>query len=635
MKYNKNKIGIMIFSIFFISLILMIFSGMFNSVFNELDLTLEIAFMLVLLIAVVFLFIWEPIPITFIAMFIPIILVVASQWTEITVEEALSGFSNPATITVMSMFVFSSAIQKSGAVQLLGHKISQLTGSSEKKQVALISILSGTTSSVIYNTPIVAALIPMVRDLARRTKISPSKLLMPLSYATMLGGTMTLIGTSTNLLASQTVERLLGEPFHIFEFTALGVIVLVVGIIYLITIGHRLIPARIKIEEELTDEYEMREYLSKVLIEENSLFVGKSIEEIYKEKELDYDIIRLIHGEEEYMEPLKSKTVQANDYLIIRANYDVLVELVSKKGIKTLPELIIEDASIEKIIEGETMIEIVVPNNSFLVDKTLEEINFLDRYDCTVLAIRRGEELTRESIEEYRFQPGDLILLLVTESTFERMRNNNDFIIDKTYNKNHYDSKKMYITLGVLVLFILSVTFNWIPVAIAAFASALSMFIFQVVGKNEFFDAIDWTVFFLLAGLIPLGIALEKTGTAKYIANKILTLSDVLPTLYMLMIIYFITALFTNVISNNASVLLMIPIAVEAANQLNSNPFAFAIAVTFAASAAYASPMGYQTNLMVYSSGGFNFKDFVVAGAPLQLIMTLLVPVMIKLIWGL
>ena len=635
MKYKKNKLGIAISLIICISIAIIILSGTFGSILNELELSLEIAFMLVLLFSVIFLFIWEPIPITFIAMFVPIILVIARRWTDITVEEALSGFSNPATITVMSMFVFSMAIQKSGAVQLLGDKISRLTGSNEKKQVALISILSGTTSSVIYNTPIVAALIPMVRDLARRTKISPSKLLIPLSYATMLGGTMTLIGTSTNLLASQTVDRLLGQPFHIFEFTALGVIVLIVGVIYLITIGHRLVPERIKIDSELTNEYDMREYLSKVLIEENSKFVGKNIKEIYDKKELDYDILRLIRGDEEFMEPLDSKTIRANDYLIIRATSETLVELVSKKGIKTLPELIVDDASVEQNLKGETMVEIVVPNHSFLVDKTLEELNFLDRYDCTVLAIRRGEDVTRESMADYRFKPGDLILLLVTQDTFERMRKNNDFIIDKTYNKNYYDSKKMYISIAVLMFFILSVTFNWIPVAIAAFASALLMVLLNVIGKNEFFDAIDWEVFFLLAGLIPFGIALEKTGTAKYIANKILNLSSVLPTLYMLMIIYFITSLITNVISNNASVLLMIPIAIEAANQLNSNPLAFAIAVTFAASAAFASPMGYQTNLMVYSSGGYNFKDFIVAGAPLQLIMTIVVPLLIKIIWGL
>lgn len=635
MKYKKNKLGIIIFSIICISIVIIIFKGTFGSLFNQLDLSIEIAFMLVLLFSVIFLFMWEPIPITFIAMLVPIILVIARKWTDITVEEALSGFSNPATITVMSMFVFSMAIQRSGAVQLLGDKISRLTGSNEKKQVALISILSGTTSGVIYNTPIVAALIPMARDLARRTKVSPSKLLIPLSYATMLGGTMTLIGTSTNLLASQTVDRLLGEPFHIFEFTALGVIVLIVGIIYLITIGHRLVPERIKIDNELTNEYDMRDYLSKVLIEENSKFVGKNIKEIYDEKELDYDILRLIRGEEEYMEPLDSKTIRANDYLIIRATSETLVELVSKKGIKTLPELIVDDASVEQAIKGETMVEIVVPNHSFLVDKTLEELNFLDRYDCTVLAIRRGEDVTREDMEEYRFKPGDLILFLVTQDTFERMRENNDFIIDKTYNKNYYDSKKMYISIGVLLFFILSVAFKWVPVAIAAFASALLMVFLNVIGKNDFFDAIDWEVFFLLAGLIPFGIALEKTGTAKYIANKILNLSSVLPTIYMLMIIYFITSLITNVISNNASVLLMIPIAIEAANQLNSNPIAFAIAVTFAASAAFASPMGYQTNLMVYSSGGFKFKDFVVAGAPLQLIMTIVVPILIKIMWGL
>lgn len=595
---------------------------------------IEVIFMLSLLVLLLALFIWEPIPLSFIAISVPIILVLGNTFTHINTDEALSGFSNSATITVMCMFVFGKTVQNNGIVQLLGDKFSNIAGRNEKKQIAMISLLTGTSAGFVNNTPIVAALIPMVRDLARRTKVSPSKLLIPLSYSAMLGGTVTLIGTSTNLLASQTLQRLIGYSFDLFEFTGLGIIVLIIGISYLMTFGKQLIPERINIEEKLTDEYEMRDYLTKVLIEENSVFVNKEVKEIYEVYDYDYKILRLIRDGEEFMEPLDTKTLRPNDQLIIRATYETITELVSINGIKTLPELIVDDASIEQKVKGEIMVEIVVPNYSFLVDKTLEELNFLERYDCNVLAIRRGEKLLRESLESYRFKPGDLILLLVTEDTFNRMHKNNNFIIDKKYDSEDYDSKKMIYSILTLIFFVFIVAFRLMPIVIAALATTLLIIILKLIHPKEFFDAIEWEVYFLLSGLIPLGIAIEKTGTSKYIADKILQWSHMLPTLIVLMIIYFVTAIMTNLVSNNASILIMLPIAIEVSNQLESNPIAFAIAVTFAASAAFATPMGYQTNLMVYSSGGFKFSDFLIVGGPLQILLTVIVPIIISLFWG-
>lgn len=594
----------------------------------------SIIFILLLITLLITLFLWEPMPISLLAVLVPIILSIFSSFSNVNVEDALSGFGNPATITVMAMFVFSAGIQRSGAVQLLGDWISKITGENPRRQIVFISALTGSTSGFINNTPVVAALIPMVRELSRKTNVSPSKLLIPLSYTAMLGGTVTLIGTSTNLLASQVSERLINHPFSLFEFTGLGIIVLIIGVIYILTIGYKLTPARIEVEDDLTDEYEMRDYLTEVLVEENCDFVGRSVEEIEKNKDLDYDIIRIIRDGKQFMEPLNAKTIRPGDHLIIRAKHETMLELVNSKGMKSLPELIVNDKSIEQPLKGELLVEVVVPSNSMMVNKTLEEMHFLDRYDCNILALRRGEEITHQDMRQYRFKPGDLLLMLVTENTLERFRRNSNFIIDREFDSNVFDIKKILTSSAILLFFIISIAFNILPVAIAALTGAFLMVFTGCINKSDFFKAIDWEVYFLLAGLIPMGIAIEKSGTAAFIADNIIGFSTKMEPLYILMLIYLITSVLTTIISNNASVLIMLPIAVSTAAQLGVNPFAFVLTTTFAASSAFSSPVGYQTNLMIYSSGGFKFRDFIIVGAPLQIIMTISVPILVRLIWG-
>ncbi len=601
---------------------------------KEQGLDKSVIFILSLILLLIILFVWEPMPISLLAVLVPITLSIFSGLSNMSVEEALSGFGNSATITVMAMFVFSAGIQRSGAVQLLGDKISKLTGNNPRRQIALISALTGSTSGFVNNTPVVAALIPMVRELGRKTNVSPSKLLIPLSYTAMLGGTVTLIGTSTNLLASQVSERLINHPFSLFEFTGLGVIVLLIGTAYILTLGYKLIPARIEIEDDLTDEYEMRDYLTEVLVEENCDFVGKSVNDIEGDKDLDYDIIRIIRDGKQFMEPLNAKTIRAGDHLIIRAKHETMLELVKNKGMRTLPELIVDDKSIEQPLKGELLVEVVVPANSMMVNKTLEEMNFLERYDCNILALRRGEEITHQKMTDYRFKPGDLLLMLVTENTLERFRKNSNFIIDREFDSKIFDMKKILISASILGFFIASVAFNILPVAIAALMGAFLMVFSGCINKSDFFKSIDWEVYFLLAGLIPMGIAIEKSGTAVFLADNIINISSSMQPIYILMLIYFITSFLTTIISNNASVLIMLPIAVSTAAQLGVNPFSFVITTTFAASSAFASPVGYQTNLMVYSSGGFKFRDFIVVGAPLQLLLTVSVPILVRLFWG-
>ena len=597
-----------------------------------------ILIIILLIFLLLVMFIWEPLPIGVISLCIPVILIILDFWTKVSVEDALSGFSNSATITVMAMFVISRGIQNSGAMQFLGNKIIKYTGDNEKKQVIAISGLTGIIAGFINNTPTVATFIPMVTDLARKTKVSPSKLLIPLSYAAMLGGTLTLLGTSTNLLGSQVSARLINHPFSMFEFTKLGIVVFVVGILYLITIGHRLIPERIRHDlKDYIEEYEIEKYLTEIKIAENSPLIGQDIGELLSNKGKNLDIIQLNRNNEKYMEPLELKTIRPNDHLVIRADYETVLEFAKINGVIILPEIKISQAQLENEITGQKVIELVIPDNSFLKGRTINNVNFLNRYDASLLAIRHGGEIAHTDIKNFYLREGDVLLLLAAENTIERLKENQNFIIREGDETETIAYKPLDIILSVGIAFsiIILASLKILPIPIATLAGVAAMVILKLIDPQEIYDSINWEVIFLLAGLIPLGVAIEQTGTAKFIANQILNIAGFLPDIIVLAIFYYMTTLLTDIISNNATVVLMIPVAINAADQIGANPFAFVLAVTFAASASFASPVGYQTNLMVYGPGGYKFRDYVLVGAPLEIIMAVIVPIAISIFWGL
>ncbi|GAB6138425.1 SLC13 family permease [Halanaerobaculum tunisiense] len=588
-----------------------------------------------LVILAVILFLWEPVRLDIIALAIPVLLVSFNSWTQVSTSQALAGFSNQATITILAMFILSEGIRRSGLMQILGDKIAQLTGANEMRQLGVITGLSGVVAGIINNTPVVAAFIPLVTDLARKTKVSPSKLLIPLSYASMIGGMMTLIGTSTNLLASDLSARLIGHPFSMFEFTKLGFIILIIGILYLLTLGRYLTPSRIDPNEDLTEEYEMGDFLTEVIIEENSSLPGRSVVEVLDEVDLDLNLVKIIRNGEEFMEPLASKVFQVGDHLIIRTGHQTLIKLIEIEGLRHLSEIKVTDQELEEPQQGQKLVEVVVANDSYLAGQTLEEVNFSDRYDTSVLAIRRGKELTHKRMDDIMLHPGDVLLLLTTEITFNRLQKNRSFIITRELENTSYQYSKIPIALGIVTGVIALAALEIVPIVISALGGVLAMVATGCIEPSNMYQAINWEVIFLLAGLIPLGIALEETGTAQFIASQLLELTGFLPPIVILGLFYLVTAILTNIISNNASVVLMIPVAVDAAHQLGAQPFSFILAVTFAASTAFLTPIGYQTNLMVYGPGGYRFRDFMIVGAPLQLLLAILTPLCIAFFWGL
>ena len=604
---------------------------------NSVTFNKDIMVVTILIVIVIALFFIEPIRLDIIALSIPVILFLLKPWTDISTSEALSGFANTATITVLAMFILSEGIQRSGVMQIIGDKIAQITGSEEKKQIGIISGFSGVIAGILNNTPVVAIFIPMVRDLARKTKNSPSKLLMPLSYASMMGGMVTLIGTSTNLLASNLSARLLGHPFSMFEFTKLGLVVLVIGGLYLVTIGYKLVPERIKPNEKLVEEYEMASYLTEVVIIDDSPLVGENVDEFLDRTELDMNLLQIICSgdEDKCEEPSDVEELQAGDHLIIRADEVTLFHLVEREGLELVPEVQVTKQSLETPAEGKKLIEVVIPHGSTVEGQTLAEVNFLEQYNSLMMAIRRGGQLTHQQMEEISIQAGDVLLVLAPEDSITRFSQSNDFIVADDMKPDNYRQSKMPIALGILAVVIGLAAFELVPIVISAIGGIVAMIVTGCIKPKEVYPAVNWEVIFLLAGLIPLGIAMEQTGTAKFVANQLLKLSKFVSPVIMLAIFYFITSILTNIISNNASAILMIPVAVDAATKMGVNPFAFVMAVTFAASTAFLTPVGYQTNLMVYGPGGYKFRDYLIAGAPLQILLGIVTTIGITFFWGL
>ncbi|WEL18700.1 Di- and tricarboxylate transporter [Halorhabdus sp. SVX81] len=569
--------------------------------------------------------------------------VLRAPGSEVTaVERGLSGFASVATITVLAMFILSAGVRRTGVIQILGRKVGAFTGEDETRQLGATVGIVSPISGFINNTAAVAILLPMVTDLAEKGKTSPSKLLLPLSYASMFGGTLTLIGTSTNILASDLSARLgrdLGIPelhaFSMFEFTHLGVIMMAVGLVYLMTIGRQLVPARIKPAEDLTSEYDMAEYLTEVVVRDDSPVVGQRVGEALEGTDFDVDVVQLIREDAVFLEPLGQKVIQAGDVFALRTDRDTLVELMDVDGFDLLGDVAVTDTELEAPEEGHNLVEVVVAPGSFLVGETLASANFRQRYDTTVLALRRGGAVIRDRMDRTRLRVGDTLLVQGATDSIDRLNNNRNFIVAQEVDRPDYRESRIPVAIGIVAAVVGLAALTPINIAVAALAGALGMVLTGCLKPAEMYDAVEWDVIFLLAGVIPLGIALEVTGGAALLADGIVAVAPSLPPIVVLGLIYVVTALLTNVISNNASVVLMIPVAVEAAVALGANPFSFVLSVTFAASTAFMTPIGYQTNLFVYGPGGYEFMDYVRAGAPLQAIFAVVTTLGIALFWGL
>jgi di/tricarboxylate transporter len=591
------------------------------------------------------LFVTEAIPNDITAIGIVFALAALEPWTGVTARGAISGFANTATITIVAMYMLSAGISSTGIVERLGLYLARVTRGSESRALAATVLTTGPIAGFINNTPVVAVFIPMITDLADQSGVSPSKLLMPLSYAAILGGTLTLIGTATNLLASEFAATLLARgPIGMFEFSLLGVAVLAVGTGYLLTVGQRLTPARIAANADLVEEFDLDEYLTQVRVPPGSDAVGAPVAELAERTPAGATVLQLRRDGRGSLAVESDSRLRSGDVLVVHGTPASVESLCAERDFRLLGGREVTDETLDEATTDGILDKALVPETSRFVGETLAETRLLELYETRVLAIRRQGSLIRTDLNDVELAVGDLLLVRTTPESAAHFAESGDLVsveaggLDRLLAADAEAvaplSPRTPVAVGILAAVVGAAALGVLPVVIAALGGVFLMVVTGCLSPSDAYGAVSWNVIFLLAGVIPLGLAMERTGGAALIAEGLVATGAVLPTVAVLLLFSLVTGVLANVITPVATIVLMIPIAVDAAARLGANGFAFLLVVMFASATSFSTPVGYQTNLMVYGPGGYEFTDFVRVGGPLQLLLAVVTTAGVALLWG-
>lgn len=593
-------------------------------------LSLEVVIVLLVLLLAIIMFATEALSVDVVALLIVVTLIVTGV---VSPQEGVSGFSNSATITVASMFILSAALFKSGAVAGLGNRLARLFQYNFWLAIAATMIGVAVVSAFINNTPVVAIFIPILAGAAAKSGNNLGKMLIPLSFASMFGGLCTLIGTSTNILVSGIAADHGLEPFGMFEMSKLGLIFFGAGIIYMLAIGIRLIPKR-ETSQGLVQKFGMGDYLTEIVLLENAPSIGKKIDESPLKRKLDIDILEINRQGQRFFMPSHQMVLEKGDILKVRCNLEKINELKDRQGIVLKSDAKFQDKDMES--DKVVLVEAVIAPNSEFEGRTVKEISFRQKYGATVLAIRHRGEIMREKVANTVLRSGDTLLIEAQKDKLDFLRQlqlhgRNTFLIVSEVGLQKFKKDKILLVATAIVGIITMAALNILPIMVAALIGCIFLIITGCISMEEAYRAIDWKVIFLLAGAMSLGIAMDNSGAAVLLSGFLIEIAGSLGPTAVVSILYLITVILTSMMSNNASAVLLAPIAIAAAIAMDFDARPFLMAITFAASSSFMTPVGYQTNTMIFGAGNYKFMDFVKVGVPLNIlfwiIATFLIPV--------
>lgn len=555
----------------------------------------------------------------------------------VTPQEGIAGFSNSATITVMAMFILSAGIARTGALQKASGWLTRWGGKTCRRQIFALGLIVGPISGVINNTAVVSVFLPIIEDFCQQHRLSPSKLLMPLSFATILGGMLTVVGTSTSVLASGLSSQLGYGNFSLFQFVALGAAVFVVGLLYLTLIAPMLLPNRDAGEANLSQEYGLKDYVSEVVITPRSSLVGQTLQSSQLQRRFDLDVLELIRNGNHFPQPLGDKSLCAGDILLVRGGRHDLLKIRDGEGIEILPDVQFGQKSWQADLSSgqEGVAEVLVIANSNLVGSTLKDLRFRQRYNVTVLAIRRGQDLVRDRMGKLTLKFGDLLLVQGPKQSLLGLQTSRDLLVLEQRDIETLRSDRANLAIGIGVGVVAISAFTPINILVSSLAGVMLMILTGCLKPGELYQAVRWDVIFLLACLIPLGTAMESSGATALLAQQLVVVGGHLSGYGLLSMMYVLTTVLSSVLSNSAAVILLLPVGLKVATELGLDAFTVMFVVTFAASNSFMTPIGYQTNTMVYTAGGYRFLDFVKVGGPLSLLLAMVTPPLAIWLYGL
>ena len=593
--------------------------------------TFEIVFVLALIVLAFILFVSEKFSLDVTALFILTILFAGGF---LTVEEAISGFSNPAVITIALLFILSQGLQKTRILEYLIVRINKLVSQSKNLGLGVYLLTIAFASALMNNTAIVAVFMPVTIRLAHQYHMSPSKLLIPLSYAAIMGGTLTLVGTSTNLIVNAVYIENGGSPLGMFEFAKYGWITLLVGLIYVLWIAPKILPSR-TVTSSLTQSYHMAGYLTEMKISEDSPLVGSTCQERNVNQSYDVIVLDIQRDGRLIAYNVGRQTLRAGDILFVKGSLESFLRMKEVEKVTLLTDEKLTQSELEQ--DDNILVECMVTDQSDVIGKTLREANFRKRFGAFILAIRREGLIIRKKIAHVVLHTYDTLLIYGAKRQISELEKSGKFILLGEMQADLVKVRFWWISIVSIVLTVFLAAIGVLPILKGALISAVILMMFRVISPNEAYESIHWQVIVLIAALIPLGIVIQSSGTATYIANMIMqyvdTLSPSIQPYVLFALVYFVTMVMTEVSSNTATAIIMTPIVIAITDDMQFDPRPFIFGVCFAASASFSTPVGYQTNLMVYGPGGYRFSDYMKTGIPLALTFWILAIVIIPTIW--
>lgn len=545
----------------------------------------------------------------------------------LTPAETLAGLSNEGMVTVAVLYIVAAGLRETGAIGWLVQGVLGRPKTLARAQFRLMAPVIA-MSAFLNNTPVVAMFLPAVNEWARRNRLSVSKLLIPLSYAAILGGTCTLIGTSTNLVVNGLTIAHGGLPsLGMFDIAWVGVPSALLGLLYIMLLGRWLLPERKPVMSDLDDP---REYTIEMLVEPGSPLIGKTIEAAGLRHLPGMYLLEIERDREVLPAIAPHQRLQADDHLVFVGVVDSVLDLQRFRGLVPAGDQVFK---LDVPRPERCLTEAVVSDSCPLIGKSIREGRFRNRYDAAVIAVARNGERIARKIGDIVLRPGDTLLMEADPGFAERQHNSRDFfLVSRVPDSRPPRHNRALIAIAILIAMVLAVTLEWLPMLQASMVAAGLMLLARCLDSTAARAAVDWQVLIAIAASFALGFALEKTGAARFIAENMVQLAQGDPWL-ALAVIYLVTMLFTELITNNAAAVLMFPIALSTSQTLGVNFVPFAIAIMMAASASFSTPIGYQTNLMVFGPGGYRFSDYFKIGIPLNLLMAVITITIAPSIW--
>lgn len=590
--------------------------------------TLEIGLTLAVVGLAVVLFSFERLPTDVIALLLVLIMLLTGL---LTPAQAFSGFGSDTVVMIFGLLVLTAALVRTGMVDIAGKWLLRFTGKTPRRAIAVIMGVATTLSAFISNTATTAFLAPIVLGLARRLRLSPSKLLMPLAFASILASSLTLVGTSTNIVVSGLMTQYGLPPLRMFELTPVGLPLALMGLAYMVFIGQRLIPVRAgDVHDDET--FGIRPYLAEVILLPESPLVGKTLAEAALGQDMDLTVLRVVRERNRYLAPQADLRLEAGDELLVEGPRDQLLKIRHVNGMGFKSDIKLSDPGLQN--ENVQLAEVLLLPGSPLIGRTLKTLRFRQRYGVQVLGVnRRGQNIFRK-LSQVRLQVGDQLLVQGSRANLASMDEDNTFHLVGAVQHESPNQRRAPIAIGAFVLVLALAALEIVPLAVAALAGVLLVFLTRTITPEEAYRAVEWKAIIVIGSMLALGVAMQYSGAADYLATQLVAWLPHANPRWLLTAFFALTMLLTQPMSNQAAAAVVLPVALETAMLLGLNPRTFAVMIAAGASCSFITPLE-PACLIVYGPGRYRFFDFVKIGTPLTIAFYLVALLLVPLIWPL